>query len=230
MKKCGIYKITNLINNKVYIGCSCDIEHRWIAHKSESILEHNPQYNYSIHRAFRKYGLDNFHFEIIELLSDSTMIYEREKYWIAFYDSYNSGYNETQGGDCGPVMSGDENPNSKLTEADVIAIRTAILEGKMLSEVYPNYANKITRRGFSHVWQGDAWQHVIPEAVQYVKSDKYLKSIKSYAAKQNVSLEKQIIRNEIMEKRKKGLNRLDVYEEYKDYYSLSGFNKIWYQK
>ena len=33
---CGIYKITNLINNKVYIGQSQNIEHRWIAHKSEA--------------------------------------------------------------------------------------------------------------------------------------------------------------------------------------------------
>ena len=39
---CGIYKITNKINNKSYIGCSKNIEHRWIAHKSESVLENNP--------------------------------------------------------------------------------------------------------------------------------------------------------------------------------------------
>jgi predicted GIY-YIG superfamily endonuclease len=39
---CGIYKITNNINKKIYIGCSVNIEHRWISHKSESILEKNP--------------------------------------------------------------------------------------------------------------------------------------------------------------------------------------------
>ena len=43
---CGIYKITNNINNKIYIECSKNIEHRWLAHKSESILENNQQYNY----------------------------------------------------------------------------------------------------------------------------------------------------------------------------------------
>ena len=56
---CGIYKITNKINQKCYIGCSKNIEKRWSSHKSESVLDQFPQYNYSIHKAFRKYGLDN---------------------------------------------------------------------------------------------------------------------------------------------------------------------------
>lgn len=227
--KCGIYKITNLQNNKSYIGCSKNIEHRWIAHKSESMLEHNPQYNYSIHKAFRKYGIDNFSFEIIELVSEQEL-YEREKYWIAFYDSYNNGYNETIGGDCGPIMSGENNPNSKVQEIDVIAIRTALLEGKMPSEVYPLYSHKISRRGFDYIWRGNSWINIMPEAIEYVNSNEYLKKIKSYAGKASVSLEKQQIQKEIQEKKQKGLNRLEVYENYKNIYSLSGFNKVWYKK
>jgi len=164
MAKCGIYKITNIINNKIYIGCSKDIEHRWIAHKSESLLEHNPQYNYSIHKAFRKYGLDNFSFEIIELIPES-QLFDREKYWINFYDSYNNGYNETKGGDSGPSMPGEKNPNSKLKEADIISIRQMILSGKMLSEVYPLYADKISKRGFEHIWRGENWKNILPEAI-----------------------------------------------------------------
>ena len=77
---CGIYKITNNINNKIYIGCSKNIEHRWLAHKSESILENNQQYNYSIHKAFRKYGLDNFSFEIIEELPEEKQEWFNKKY------------------------------------------------------------------------------------------------------------------------------------------------------
>ena len=120
----GIYKITNKINNKIYIGCSKDIEHRWIAHKSESILEHYPPYNYSIHKAFRKYGIDNFNFEIIEIVNDEAQLFAREKYWIKYYDSYYNGYNETEGGDGGPSLPLESNPNSKLKNEDIIYIRT----------------------------------------------------------------------------------------------------------
>ena len=227
--KCGIYKITNKLNNKVYIGCSKNIQHRWIAHKSESVLENNPQYNYSIHKAFRKYGIDNFSFEIIELTEEKDL-FDKEKYWIKFYDSYNNGYNETLGGDSGPSMPEEQNPNAKLTSNDVFDIRTKILQGAMLSEVYPMYADKITLRGFEHIWRGENWINILPEAIDYVKSKEYLSKARSHARVSRMSPEQIKTRQEIRENKKKGLKRLDVYEKYKDKYSLSGFNKIWYQK
>ena len=62
MKKlCGIYKITNKINGKCYIGQSNDIHRRW---KQE--LAPNAKLNPHLARAFEKYGIDNFEFEIIE--------------------------------------------------------------------------------------------------------------------------------------------------------------------
>lgn len=227
--KCGIYKITNKLNNKVYIGCSKNIQHRWIAHKSESVLENNPQYNYSIHKAFRKYGIDNFSFEIIELTEEKDL-FDKEKYWIKFYDSYNNGYNETLGGDSGPSMPEEQNPNAKLNSNDVFDIRTKILQGAMLSEVYPIYADKITLRGFEHIWRGENWVNILPEAIDYVKSKEYLSKARSHARVSRMSPEQIKVRQEIKENKKKGLKRLDVYEKYKDKYSLSGFNKIWYQK
>ncbi len=226
---CGIYKITNLINNKVYIGCSKDIEHRWTAHKSESKLEYNPPYNYSVHRAFRKYGINNFSFEIIELVSEDKL-FDREKYWIQYYNSYNTGYNETQGGDGGPSISGEENPNTCLTEKDIIFIRTAILNGKMQSEIYPLYADKISLRGFSHIWRGDSWKDIIPEAIDYVHSKEYMKKIKQFARQKSISEDKQKVWKEIKSRKEKGEARLKVYEDYSSIYTLSGFNKVWYRK
>jgi group I intron endonuclease len=58
---CGIYKIENLVNGKIYIGQSVDIEARWAAHRSTSLKSQQPLY-----RAIRKYGLDNFAFSILE--------------------------------------------------------------------------------------------------------------------------------------------------------------------
>ena len=88
---CGIYKITNLINNKSYIGQSIDIYTRWHQHK---YADCKPS---TIHKAIRKYGLKNFSFEIIEQCKKEELN-EREIFWITYYDTYNQGYNLTIGG------------------------------------------------------------------------------------------------------------------------------------
>ena len=94
---CGIYKITNLINEKIYIGQSVDINYRFNNHKSESFNPKSNAYNTAIHRAIRKYGIENFSFEVIEECTKE-LLSEREIYWIAYYNSYENGYNSTLGG------------------------------------------------------------------------------------------------------------------------------------
>lgn len=69
----------------------------------------------------------------------------------------------------------------------------------------------------------------MPEAINYVHSEQYQKTIKSYAGKSNITKEKKAIYQDIKEKKEKGLKRLDVYKEYKKQYSIGGFNKIWYK-
>lgn len=89
----GIYKIQNLINGKIYIGQSVHIKARFSAHKSEARNGNTrPLYN-----AIRKYGVENFSFEVIEECSKEKLN-EREIYWIKKYDSFHNGYNLTPGG------------------------------------------------------------------------------------------------------------------------------------
>lgn len=222
---CGIYKITNNINNKIYIGQSQNIEQRWRSHKYESINEKQKPYNYSIHKAFRKYGLDNFSFDIIEIVPKEKLN-EREIYWINYYNSYKNGYNETLGGEGGPGLKEELNPRALLDKQDVIDIRQSILNGKMPSEVYPKYASKISLRGFQHIWRGETWENILPEAINYTKSQEYISKIRSFASKSK----NKDIKNQILERKKNGEKRLQVFEDYKNQYSLSGFNKIWYSK
>lgn len=91
---CGIYKFTNKINGKVYIGQSVNIERRYYDH-----LKRDDSKNY-FHRAIKKYGKDNFLFEILEEYSEENLN-DREKYYIAKYNNNNRklGYNSTSGGD-----------------------------------------------------------------------------------------------------------------------------------
>ena len=96
----GIYKITNKANGMCYIGQSVNIEKRWRKHKSAYGNPNAHEYDYYLYRAMRKYGIDNFDFEVIEECS-SDLLNDKEKYWIEKYDSYRNGYNQTAGGESG---------------------------------------------------------------------------------------------------------------------------------
>lgn len=94
----GIYKIVNKINNKVYIGQSINIDKRIKEHFWKSQCEKDVSYNSALHNAIRKYGKENFEWEIIEEC-EIEEIDEKEKYYIQFYNSLApNGYNILAGG------------------------------------------------------------------------------------------------------------------------------------
>lgn len=91
-----IYKITNKINGKCYIGkTEQSIEKRFREHISDSKRERHKER--PLYRAMTKHGIENF---TVELIEECNATVEREIYWIDFYKSYgSSGYNATKGGD-----------------------------------------------------------------------------------------------------------------------------------
>ena len=96
-----IYKITNTINGKVYIGqvYNKSIQARFERHIKEASQNHSMH----IDRAIYKYGKDNFMVEQIDEANSLSELNEKERYWIKFYNSTNKtfGYNLTPGGDGG---------------------------------------------------------------------------------------------------------------------------------
>lgn len=126
----GIYKVTNKINNKVYIGQSINIENRFQQHKNNCLNENLKDYNTKFYRALRKYGVENFTFEIIEELKDKEKLNEREKYWVSFYNSFKEGYNSNTGGEK-VAESGELHPNAKNSNEAIIALKKEIIEGKL---------------------------------------------------------------------------------------------------
>lgn len=94
----GIYKITNLITNMSYIGQSTNIQKRWNDEKRRAFIKDDNSYNYPLSKAFRKYGIENFTFEVLEECSQE-QLNEKEKYWINQYNTFYNGYNQTLGGD-----------------------------------------------------------------------------------------------------------------------------------
>lgn len=94
----GIYKIVNKINGKIYVGQVKNIKERWKGHEYKAFNEKEKGYPSAIHAAFRKYGIENFSFEVIEeCLSEELDI--REAYWIKELNTMApNGYNLTAGG------------------------------------------------------------------------------------------------------------------------------------
>lgn len=85
-----IYKITNKINGKSYIGQAFDYKKRWKEH-----INHKA---YAIGAALELYGVENFDFSIIEYANNYN---DREKYYIKYYNTFRNGYNLTLGGEDG---------------------------------------------------------------------------------------------------------------------------------
>ena len=113
-KICGIYMIKNKINGNIYIGQAADIYERWREHIS--LLRRGKHVNNHLQRAWNKYGDDNFEFSIVEECSENALN-DREIYWIAEYDSYHNGYNQTLGGGGVRGFKHDEETKQRISES-----------------------------------------------------------------------------------------------------------------
>lgn len=150
-----IYKITNIVNNKIYIGKD---------------TTNSPNYFGSgklIKQSIKKYGINNFKKDIIEECDNHAILSEREKYWIQYYKSNDLkiGYNISNGGDGGDTLTNNPNLESikekiresmkqriftdshrkKLSENHM---STRIKKGKTYDEIYSKefaeeYRNKL---------------------------------------------------------------------------------------
>jgi len=99
-----VYKIINLINEKIYIGQTQNVQKRWQHHIRISKEPTSKNYQL-VHKALSKYGQDNFTIEVIESFLDYNSTLKSEAQWISFYRTNVSkygnkfGYNLTDGGE-----------------------------------------------------------------------------------------------------------------------------------
>lgn len=93
-----IYKITNKINNKIYIGLTTrTVEHRWYQHLYNAV--NYPHLTFKLYNSMRKYGIENFEITELEEINSFDHLLEREQYWINYYNSFINGYNMSLGGE-----------------------------------------------------------------------------------------------------------------------------------
>lgn len=156
-----IYKITNNINNKVYIGLTtCSLEYRWKRHITECRNLNNKKHLY---RAMRTYGLENFSVEQIDETDDFKELGKMERYYIRSYNSTNPlyGYNLTAGGESHQY---DGNSSAKLTYDEVVQIREIYAMCELsCKECWMMYSDKISYSGFQKIWDGFSWHGIMDE-------------------------------------------------------------------
>ena len=117
----GIYRIYNTVNGKSYVGQSQNIECRWKEHKRT--LRTNKAKNLHLQRSWNQYGEDSFVFEVLEFC-DIAMLNEREQFWIAYFDSFHSGYNMNAGGGGNRGYQWSEESRRRASEAAKIVHST----------------------------------------------------------------------------------------------------------
>ena len=173
----GIYKITNKITGKSYIGQSINIEYRFKQHKSNALSVNNKDYNSDFYSDLRNLGEDNFQFDILEEC-EPIFLDEKEIYYIDYYDTYHNGYNRTCGGsglNTSQVMEArrlwDEGySNSQICEELKLCRETV---RKYLLN-YVNYdANESYKRGY---WNSKINDFQNKKICQYTLNGDFIKS------------------------------------------------------
>lgn len=168
MKK-AIYKITNKINQKIYIGQSKEPERRFLQHCHQTT-----KYKSLINDAIKKYGKENFTFEILGWFEDYN---EKEKYYINYYlcrAPY--GYNLTNGGEEPPVGA-----NSKIDKETAILIQKDLMNFKIpRKQITAKY--KVTSDIVRHINDGTSWKneeliYPLRPAEKEISNEKALKVI-----------------------------------------------------
>lgn len=154
-----IYKITNLINNKVYIGLTTtSLNKRWNAHIRDA--KKDPRHLYC---SMRKYGIDNFKIEQLDTATSFQELGILERKYVKIYDSQNpeKGYNLSAGGEANQL---DANPRATLTIEDVVRIREIYSECEIgCKQCWEIYKDRISYSAFKKIWTGNTWKNIKPE-------------------------------------------------------------------
>ena len=148
--KCGIYKIINTINQKIYVGSSKNINIRWERHKYDLI--HNKHRNPHLQNSWNKYGENNFLFEIIKIVKDYNNLLKEEQFYLDALNPFqDNGFNI-----CKQAAGGDNNANhpnkkeiyKKISKTKKEKFKNMSSEEKeiflkrMQKENHPNYGHR----------------------------------------------------------------------------------------
>lgn len=206
-----LYMITNNINNKKYIGITNNPSKRWANHKCGN----SP--TMAIAQAIKKYGKENFTFEILKSNIPIDEIDKYEQIYIKKYHTHvseNRGYNISHGGRYfqGVVQNtqGENNPNAHLTKEEVQYIKSH--RNIPMYVLYEDYAEKITYQAFRDIYRDKTYKNIKPTVAEYPYNNEFSAQFATTG---------KLCYNEVVELREKYNQQIpwrEVYEDYKEVY------------
>lgn len=146
----SVYKITNKINGKEYIGLTNNYDRRLKRHWSD--LKRGVHENSFLQKEWEQYGADNFFHTLLESEISEENISEKECLWIKIFDTYHNGYNQNEGGNFGPSNGG-----SQLTKKEIFQILSVVKfqkkPGEVLGSIFGVSRTTISRirKGVNHL-------------------------------------------------------------------------------
>ena len=198
-----IYCYTNKINGKRYVGQTINPQLRYRAHKSSYQNPKDKEYDSLLHRAFRKYGFENFQYEILAKDIDSIdVLNELENYYIKQFNCKPpTGYNVEDGGkNCAKPKTLEHRKKeiwgqAKLTEEEVIGLRKAYQNKQSPTKIYnEHYKNRLHFNSFLNIWVGKRYGLIMPEVFQNGRHTKLtndiVKQIREDREKENLTYDK----------------------------------------
>lgn len=211
----GIYKMT-YPNGKIYIGYSCDIKRRmWEHNNLKSLKDGKKPQRCEIE--MKKLNIKFDEIEILEYVPDTAKLGEKEKYWIAYYNSYKDpkkGYNSTPGGDNGTFFNEDA-INATFKNEEVLDIRKRRFLGERKRDVYQDYLDHPFGT-FEKVWLGKGYPEIGKEYIIPVgtKTRQEYSSIANTGENNNkAKLNKEMVK-EIRTKYQNGKTVADIQKDY----------------
>ena len=201
-----IYLITNQINNKKYVGITNDYKKRWANHKCSN----NP--TMAIAKAIKKYGVENFKFELLEENVPLEQIDEKEIYYIQKLETHVStgkGYNISKGGRYNienSIHIGTDNGRALLTEEQVKYIKA----NRNLPELilYEEFCDIISYDTFKKVYLNKTYTNIEPTSEIYPFNLEFSSQFNSG----------KLTYSEVVELRKQYNNKVFWRDAYTDYY------------
>lgn len=210
----GIYLITNNLNNKKYVGQSINIKIRWQQHRN-SYLTHKETCP-KLYNAFKKYGIENFTFSILEEVKNNEELNKKEEFWILKLDTINSGYNTVLPQN---VFRGDENYQARLNENQIKNIWNELKNSsRTILEIAKEY-----QVAYSTIYRINRGEIRFNSLIDYpIRKD----NLEARPGSQNGR--SMITEKEVLKIRQRYVNETvdNIYQDYKNIYSYSGFKKI----
>ena len=148
----GIYLIKNVINNDIYVGRSVHLENRWSQHLAAYKNKDKKTYNFTLYRAFRKYGIENFVFMVLEEIQDSNLLPLKEQY---YYDLLKPSYNMIEPQDAPNKVQRKKvymiNQNKEIVK-EYESVREAARQNNISKSAILNVLKGIRNTAANHYW------------------------------------------------------------------------------